>query len=238
MTVIFDKILKLTKQLYPKGRAYKIPEGGWFYRLHKGLALSEERVYNEALGVLDSILPDNDNFTTQDATDWERRLGLINGTGVSLEDRKAAIRRKMNHPGNVKPRENWMFLESQLQLAGFNVYVYENRFPDYPDGYYTQSPIDLGLPSTVLSTYEHGEREHGEIEMGYYYNNVLANHIDETLDSGFDIGDNFRSTFFIAGSSISTIADVPLARKNEFRQTILKLKPVQTAAFLFINYTA
>jgi uncharacterized protein YmfQ (DUF2313 family) len=260
MSLIVDKILKLTKQLYPKGRAFKIPENGWYYRLHKGLAQSEARVYNEALGVLDSILPDNDNFTAQDATDWERRLGLINGTGVSLADRKAAIRRKMNHPGNVKPRENWMFLESQLQLAGFRVWVHENRFSDGMGGFQALDPIDA-LPAVDYG--EHGEYEHGEIEHGdafsYYqnlftfaehgefehgemehdgwiYNNVVANYIPESLDAMFNVGPSHRATFFICAEPFGVFAEVPASRKDEFRQLILKLKEVNTVAYLLVNY--
>lgn len=261
MSLIVDKILKLTKQLYPKGRAFKIPENGWYYRLHKGLAQSEARVYQEALGVLDSILPDNDNFTAQDATDWERRLGLINGTGVSLADRKAAIRRKMNHPGNVKPRENWMFLESQLQLAGFNVWVHENRFSNGMGGFEAIDP-SMALPANgygeygdveygdvefgdVFSYYEnlftfaeYGEFEYGEMEYGgWIYNNVVANYIHESLDANFNVGGSHRATFFIGGQIFGFIADVPENRKDEFRQLILKLKEVQTVGYLLINYT-
>jgi hypothetical protein len=260
MSLIVDKILKLTKQLYPKGRAFKIPEGGWYYRLHKGLAQSEARVYSEALGVLDSILPDNDNFTTQNATDWERRLGLINGDGVPLADRKAAIRRKMNHPGNVKPRENWMFLESQLQLAGFRVWVHENRFSDGAGGFVALEPaavlpaVDYGEHGEyelgeiehgdVFSYYEnlftfaqHGEFEHGEMEHGgWVYNNVVANYIPESLDAMFNVGPSHRATFFICAQTFGTFAEVDLIRKNEFRQLILKLKEVNTVAYLLVDY--
>lgn len=260
MSLIVDKILKLTKQLYPKGRAFKIPENGWYYRLHKGLAQSEARVYNEALGVLDSILPDNDNFTAQDATDWERRLGLIDGTGVPLADRKAAIRRKMNHPGNVKPRENWMFIQSQLQLAGFNVWIHENKF-DIGGGVFEALSPPAVLPAVdygehgeyelgefehgdVFSYYEnlftfaqHGEFEHGEMEHGgWIYNQQVANYIPESLDAMFNVGPSYRATFFICGEIFGTFAEVDLNRKNEFRQLILKLKEVNTVAFLLINY--
>jgi len=60
--------------------------------------------------------------------------------------------------------------------------------------------------------------------------------VDEVLDSYFLIGANYRSTFFIAGSSLTTPASVDINRKNEFRQLILKIKPVQTVALLNLNY--
>lgn len=236
MLSITDKFLKLTRQLYPTGRAFNMQSGGSLEALHLALIETEVQAYNDALAIFDSLLPDNNNFTTDDATDWERRLGLITNSLVSLDDRKAAILRKLRFPGTNPAKQHYLYLEAQLQLAGFDVYVFENRFPDYPDGYMTQSPIDLGAPGSVLSYIEHGVFEHGEQQHGPVYNNKIANHINEELDLPFDIGDNFRSTFYISGNPLGTYADVPAARKDEFRQLVLKLKPVQTVALLFINY--
>jgi hypothetical protein len=121
-------ILKLTKQLYPTGRAFNLKPGSIFEKLHTGLGQSELRAWQDANAILNSILPDNDNFTTDDATQWEIRLGLITNTSISLADRKAAILRKMNHPGSIKARQNYLYVQDQLQTAGFNVNVFENRF--------------------------------------------------------------------------------------------------------------
>lgn len=122
---VIDRIKKLSKSLFPTGRAFKMPVGGSFEKLMSGLAASEERAYEDALSILDSAIPDNDNFTEEDAAQWERRLGLIVGSGT-LEQRKQAIIRKMNHPGIVKARQHRLFLETQLQAAGFEVGVIEN----------------------------------------------------------------------------------------------------------------
>jgi len=122
------RISHLTKRLYPKGRAFRIPFGSTIEKVHKGLAISESDAYASAVSLLDSILPDNDNFTTEDASNWERRLGLITNSATDLNSRKLAIERKMNHPGTIKARQNYMYLQGQLQDAGFNVFVHENRF--------------------------------------------------------------------------------------------------------------
>ena len=52
----------------------------------------------------------------------------------------------------------------------------------------------------------------------------------------FDIGDNYKSTFFIGGAVLGDFANVPFQREKEFRQLVLKLKPDQTIAFIFINF--
>lgn len=234
---IYEVLLKLTKQLYPTGRAFKIPYLSDFERLHKALDVGEGNAVKDAIAIQDSVLPDNPNFTTDDATDWERRLGLITNQATALSLRMLAIKNKLNYPTLNPAKEHWQNLEAQLQAAGFNVYVYENRFPLYPTGYFTKTPIDITGDYTLLSYVEHGQIQHGQAEHGYWYNNKVANHIDESRDLVFDIGNNFRSTFFVGGNPIGSYASVPTSRKNELRQMILKLKPVQTVAFLFITYT-
>lgn len=229
-----EKIIALTRQLYPTGRAFKMPKDSVFERLHNALAISENQAYQDAVSTLNSSLPDNDDFDADDATAWERRLGLITSEGVLLSDRKLAISRKLSFPGNSNARSHYLYLERNLQAAGFDVYVYENRFPVYPDTYETMAPDELDVSG--LSDFQHGDFQHGDQQHGSYWDNIVANNIDEDVDKYFDIGENLRSTFFIGGATVGTFASVDENRKNEFRQLILRLKPTQTIAFLFINY--
>lgn len=226
-------ILSLMKRLYPTGRAFKFSPGLNMEKLHSALAEGMARAYNDLLSTFDSTIPDNDNFTTEDATAWEIRLGLITNPLVPLADRKAAIVRKMNHPGTVKARSNYLFLEKQLRDSGFDVYVYENRFDNGIGGYDTQSPEQItGMADAI----QFGDVQFGDAQFGGGLNNIVVNYIDEVSDSVFNVGDNLRSTFFIGGSPLGTFADVDINRKDEFRQLILKTKPVQTVAYLFVNY--
>lgn len=229
-----DKILSLTKQLYPTGRAFRMFFGSELSKLHDGLAVSEAKAYDDAMSILDSALPDNDNFTADDATDWERRLGLITNDLVPLADRKLAIIRKMNHPGTIPARQHYLYIEGQLQAAGFNVYVYENIFPGYPSGYVTKTPEEVsGGPGIVI---QHGDIQHGDAQHGGYFFEKVVNSIDVDLDIVFNVGPDLRNTFFIGGSPLGTYANVDVNRKDEFRQLILKLKPAHLVAFLFVNY--
>ncbi len=250
-----DQLLSLTKQLLPKGRAFLMNENSLKERVERALILSEERFVLASLSVLDSILPDNDNFTVYDAELWEQRLGLITNPLVSLADRKAAIIRKMNHPGDVLARQSADYIQSQLQLAGFDVYVHENLNGQTPQSLLIL-PLELGEmggDAVEMGEIEMGDaqsyypdlftfNEMGEIEMGDHemgeiiYNNMCVNFIDEVSDSSFSIGSNYLCTFVIGGQNLGEFADVDVNRKDEFRQLILKLKPTQTVAYLFINY--
>ncbi len=230
-----DEILKLTRQLYPKGRAFAIPVDSDIEKLHEGLAISEAQAYNDALAIFDSMLPDNENFTAQDATDWERRLGMVQNPSVSLDDRKLAITRKMQHPGTVKARQHFLYVEGQLQAAGFNVFVFENRFDDGGGGIETRDPLVVNGGVGGI-TPQMGDFQMGDKQMGPSYDNIIVNYIDEETDKVFNVGDNLRSTFFIGANPVGDFADVSIDRKDEFRQLILKLKPVQAVGYLFINY--
>ena len=219
---LIDEILKLTKQLYPTGRAFNYKKDSNLYNLHDGLGQSEEDAFNDANSVMFSILPDNSNFTSDDAERWEQMLGIITNSGISLSDRKQAIIRKLNHPGEIPARQSWDYLQEQLQTAGFDVYVHEN----IPEIAITGDEINLD-----------------EINSGEYsladapYLDRVVNHIDENKDLDFILAfDGFRSVFTVGGLVSGTNADVDGGRKEEFRQLILKIKPVNTVCYLRINY--
>ncbi len=235
---VVDRIRMLTNQLFPTGRAFWKRYGSDFDKLMSGLNASEARAYLDAVSIKDSSLPDNSNFSADDASAWETRLGLITNPLVALADRKLAIQRKMNHPGTIRARQNYRYLQEQLRAAGFDVYVYENRFPDGFGGYTTKTPTVFSLLPFPTSFVEHGDFEHGDIQHGnIYYGDKIVNAIENNGDKFFDLGTNLRSTFFIGGSTPGSWATVDVNREVEFRQLVLKIKPVQTIAFLLINFS-
>lgn len=203
--------------------------------MHQALAVSEAKLYTDTKSTLSSLLPDNDEFTEDDATDWERRLGLVSNPLVDLADRKAAIRRKMASPGVNPAKSAAKWLEYQLQEAGFDVYVYENIIDLYPTGYERINPA--GFNASILTDLEYGEPEYGEIEYGAYFNYIVANSIDNDEDVALFNGiQDFATSFFIGGSTFGTYANVDADREAEFRQLILSQKQTQNIAFCYINF--
>ncbi len=141
----------------------------------------------------------------------------------------------MASPGRNPAKGHYLWIQQQLQDAGFAVYVHENIFATYPSGYTTVAPNSL-YGNTNFATPRHGQFRHGQIRSGGYYNNIIANSITQDGDLGFNIGANFRSTFFIGGQAIGTYANVLATRETEFRQLVLNLKQVQNIGYLFVNY--
>lgn len=255
---INERLLAVTKLLFPTGRAFRISNNSVKEKIEKGIIESEVRSHNDLLSILDTILPDNDNFTAEDATRWEERLGMIVNDQVALSDRKLAIKRKMNHPGDIIARQSRDYIESQLQLAGFDVYILFDQNNQNPANVLTQLPdyncvqlgnssqmsddIQLGDVYTVYSNLFSNAVQLGDYQLGDFqlneqlYLNKVANSIDETLDETFNIAD-YSCSFAISGPDMNNFfADVQIARKEEFRQLILKLKPTQNCAILYVNY--
>ena len=211
--------------------------GGILYRLHRALANSLSNLRTAAKQIEWDMMPDNPDFTIQDAHDWYRRLGIYDSGLVSFSDMKAAIYQRMSWPLVPLDKQNYLFIQAQLQAAGFNVYVYENRF--FIGGQWiTQTPGEvLGID---VGDANYGDFGYGELGYGDSLSNSgvtkIVDYLEEIKDEAFVVSPNYRSTFFIAGSTISTFANVPAARKIEFRQLIMKLKQEQSCGFLFINY--
>lgn len=226
-----DKLRKLTRQLFPRGRAFNIAQNSVKQKIFDALSLTENDFVNAADSVLWHILPDNPNFTIYDATIWEIRLGINTSPLTSLDDRKAAIIQKLNHPGNVLARQSVGFLQQQLQLAGFDVYVYENQPEQLPSDVFGVGLSGIAEHSPLVQHMQTG-MEHGSLNL---WNDVIANHIDYQKDEYFDPG-SLNRTFFICGNTLGTFANIPSVRREEFRQLVLSLKRAKAVAYLGINY--
>lgn len=197
---------------------------------HNARLRSFDRAFEKALSLLNVILPDNNSFDENDALNWERIFGLKN-SALTLEQRKTALYQKFSYPNDVVERSHYSFIQEQLQAAGFNVHVYENRFFDGVDGYEVYSPT-----TSILNEFTLGQATLGSGSFGDF--SLIGNYINEDLDAGINVGveEQLAYSFFIGGDAFPNPATVQAIRKNEFRDLILKLKPCHTVGFLLINY--
>lgn len=228
----------LSRKFQPNGRAWRVQHGtptDVFYKVH---ALATGDVADASKGLIDHVIPDTENFNEDDCTVWEKKLGIISAAGASVTDRRAGIRQKWNYPGDEKYRQHLAFVEDQLRLAGYDVHVYENRYPDGAGGYYSLGPSDILGTGTGMAAY--GDFGYGELGYGdtlaFTGTTIVADYLEEEFDQYHWGGGVYDSTFIIAGATIDTFVDVPLARKNQFRQLILQLKQQQAWVYLFVNY--
>jgi hypothetical protein len=239
-----DTLLRVTRILQPNGRAYRIPYGGPFEKFYKAI-MSDDiggmgRLYGDMKQIMSDILPDNPDFDIEDAHDWYRRLGLYDSGSVSLADMKAAITQKMSWTVTPLARQSATYMQEQLRLAGFDVYVYPNRFDDGMGGWVTKTPGEiLGMPAglAVYGGMGYGDTGYGGgwIDAGI---TLVMNYLEWQKDATFVItAEGYKSTFYIAGATVDAFANVSTEREIEFRQLILKLKSAPMCGILFVNYT-
>jgi len=216
-----EKLLKLTKQLFPAGRAWWLYKYGIFTQFLEALTISEQNALETCYNILDSCLPDNDDFSNEDATNWESSLGLMDLSHLTLSERKIAIKEKIKYPGEIPARQHYLYLQGRLRNVGFDVYVHLNTIP---------IPYNAAL---------YGKTRYGTLNYGAaaVSGEIIANYIDSSKDSNFVFGgiDNMKATFLI-GNVSGGYANISAIRKQEFRELILKVKPAQTAGILKINY--
>lgn len=214
-------------------------QGGILYRLHSSVGVVQSQFWDDAISTLDCAIADNLNFTIEDARAWYRSLGIFDSGSVPLADMMQAINQKLNYPGDViYGRSERSFIESQLRNAGFDVRVYENIFPDGMGGWETRSPgtvLGVTIGEAIYNDVAYGEAQYGE-NWSMAGISLCVNYLEESKDSLFVVGANYRSTFYVAGATITTFANIAAGRKDEFRQLLLQVKPTQTVGFLFVNY--
>ena len=231
-----EDFMRLVNQLYPTGRAWYLPEDGVFQNFHKAVNLSFLRFINDVYSTIDSSIPDTSNFTEEDCLLWEYKLGLNTNLSLTLNQRREIILRKIAYPQNIKSRQGLSYIQEQLNIYGFDVGVYENIFWN-PDGtYFYKLPTDI-INNSIIPTQHGGEVQHGQsTQHGAGNYDVIANNMYE---ENYSIGgsENLWATFFLASpNDITQRAVIPQARKAEFRELVLKLKPAHLVAFTFINY--
>lgn len=212
--------------------------GGFLYRLHRALSVQLAILYTGIRGVQNAQLPDNPFFTIQDAHDWYRRLGIYDSGTIPFSSMIAAIKQRMSFPVTPLNKMNYLFIQAQLQAAGFNVNVYENRFAS-GGTFITKTPFQVLGTGYTLAQY--GSFQYNDTQYGTGAGDggvtICANYLEVPSDAGVVVT-NLRSTFFIADpAGITTYATIPSARLVEFRQLLIKLKSIHTIAYLIINFT-
>lgn len=228
---------KMVALLYPTGRAWNLPENGKFAAMHEGINLSLVQMALDAAASLDATFPDNINFDSGDADLWEYRYGIPFNASLTLKQRMANIYQAMAFPQNILGRQSPSYIEGMLRQAGFDVRVYQNMFFDGGGNLYQKTPAEvLGtVTATTQLRFIAPQTQLGQqTQLGGASYQVVAN---EEKPEQYNLGGNLWPTFFIAGNTISTVANVSGFRQTEFRRLILKLKPAHTVAFLIVNFT-
>lgn len=212
-----EEFSAMNRELYPTGRAWWKPKGSVFEKLHEALVIQESKVASEIIDIQYNFFADSTLISDSAISQWMSIFGIVsNGT---RDDKIALIKQAQCYPNGVFARQSSSFIENQLQIAGFDVYLHYNP---------THNPnaAVYGLQTYGSSVYA----EEGDTFT------VVANNVDEALDSSFQIANGTTNLFYIGGAVFGDYVDMPIERKNEFRELVLRLKPAHSVAVLYINY--
>lgn len=219
--------------LYPTGRAWDMPSGSNFSNLHAAFNDSFLQVAQDAFATLDNTFPDNENFDANDADIWEYRLGIPYNSALTLDQRRQAIYRKIAFPQNIKARQHYLYIQDMLNLAGFNVKVYENIYFDGGGHLYQKTPQEVLNVAVQVAQFGPPSQFGGGMQFGGGGYQVIANSDAREV---YTTGGILWPTFFIGGDPIGSTAVIEKSREKEFRTLVLKLKPAHTVAFIFVTY--
>jgi len=132
------------------GKIYVFNPVTYFPALLEGLSIELERVRVFKDQVLSATVP-NDNMTPDSIPDYNVKYGIPNTLGGTDAQQISRIKEKASLNGFPGP--DW--LEDQLHMAGFNLYVHENK-PLLTNtrqyGLYQYSPsVQYGLTSRFIN---------------------------------------------------------------------------------------
>ena len=234
LSSVSSLMANLATQLYPTGRAWYMLKDSIMQKFHSAINVSFVRLVDDSRQTLDSCFPDNENFSEEDCNLWEYRFGMRTNSALSLSVRRNAILQRMARGRNVLARQHIKYLEYQLQLAGFNVFLHENGFIEGGVRVFKR-PQDILILMTE-NVQHGGSTQHGiGIQHGGVNSEVIANSYKK--NELYSVADEYLwATFFIGGEDLGTTAEIPENRVEEFRELVLKLKPAHLVAFTFINY--
>lgn len=213
-----------------------------------------ESAYKMFFDILNQRLPDNEFFDIQDIENWERVLGLVPNSILTNAERKERILSKQSY--YIEELGQRELIQNRLRENGFDVYVYENR--------YANEPIEVQVGITECGVCECGGYTVFDGDYIYKipapYTEICANYINLEKDNkllesevgsqcgivecGFQCiedqvydNDSFNeSVFFVCGEVYPNKANIPLSRREEFRQLLLTLKPITDIVLIYANY--
>jgi len=240
LTIVEDIFAKtrdfssVMRTLLPKGRAWFTDLSIDFKAIIEGIVRSGVAVRDKFVEVFQDVFPDSTNCLDL----WEEQFQL-DKTGLSNQERRDNLTARWTTQGGQSPS----YIQEVLRKLVPNATVYENFARADPNSFL------IGVDSEILVN--------GEIlfEERLYVNTCgdpeTTCNGDNSVTSGEFTGfitttktysvspfsEKYVFYFIIADSAgVSTPLDVPAALENEFKTTILRIKPAHTRAVLNVNY--
>lgn len=225
-----SNFFKLVKEIVHNGDAYRLIKGQQHTDLMKALSDEPERIETFFELVQQSGIPDG-NLPVDSLDDWETFLALPRNDSLSTTERNERITGKYTSQGGQGPD----YIQDTMQAAGFPVYVVEN-FPSVVDPHTLTGVYIPGPP--VYEANRRNDATLGGITLGSKTLGAFLGTTIDPIDVPIPIAPTrYRYIWFLTGSSgINDFVNIPIARKEDFLNQILQIKPAHTPVLAQVNF--
>ena len=232
-------MINIFKHLLPTGRAWSLTHAKNLRKFFEAIAPETSEKPRDFAGALyEDIFPQ----TTRELAAWERQFGLPLSTSLTEQQSRDRLEARWRDQGGQSPK----YIQDTLRANGFDVYVHEWWVPgtEPPIGVKAQATARNPLTvinaeySAVIPMVDCGEplAQCGEefAAAGNYIGRfgypLVNKFIYDSDDVGYTIPDDptkWPFFMYVGGQNFGDVAEVPAARRYEFEELILRIRPAQ-----------
>lgn len=235
MAVIF----RIFQHLLPRARAWRITIDKLLRRFFEALSDTP----NSIREFFDNIWTDLAPQATTEMDEWERQWGLTSSEGLTEQERKDRLEATWKTLGGQSPR----YIQSTIWAAGFtDVHIHQWWVPASdpliardPTAYVPATAELLVNKILIAQRNEtclagHPSMHAGEVlaQAGQFQGSAFFRKKYNVTTNP----DTWPFYLYFGAETFGNLADVPLARKDEFENLLLKICPTQQWLVLLINY--
>ncbi len=186
---------------------------------------------------IDEVYRDLFAASTRELDEWELQFGLTRA--VQEADRRANVDAAWKSRGGQSPR----YLQDVVRAAGFDVYIHDwwssgpAPYVAHDPRIYTNVPtfgtVQCGEPLALCGDPDALCDIFLANEPGYLVNSNLTPYAPPPVPSDPDTWPFF---IYWGGATFGVVADVDLARRQEFERLLLKLCPAHCWIVTLVNY--
>lgn len=238
---------RIFEHLLPHGRAWRITFAKNLRQFFAGLSQPLDSVKQFIDQIYEDLFPATSR--SRDETggsgaleEWESQYGLVPSDPTDFDARRAALAAKWQAQGGQSPA----YIESVLQAAGFDVYVYDfwSAGPPYvardPHDYTTTPRVSTYRCSAftsqpTCSAFDGQPRCNAFLNNDPHYlvNKDLTRRAPPLIPNNPDVYPYFM---YVGGPTFGDVAEVAAERRDEFERLLLRLRPSHLWIVTLVDY--